>query len=348
VSGHAGHSGAYPLGRMGTSGLVNMAPVNRAVSGIFGGADTDTKFTRGLAVCALTAVHVAASGALLHVAGGSVAMAAACLVVLVVLLAAQCAVLLGGTGQLVFVRSEMETIDGKAQMAVKAAQEGVGPVALSSLLDFWLLFTALLLSLGAGVTVINNLSQMVGAYAQLAPTAGMVTHSLLKLLACMNTLGRLASGALSDRLAARVSRVMFTVYCVAGMAAGQAFLSVGVSETAPLFGLVVGVSCVGWMYGSLFWAMPTLVMELFGAKHFGANRGLVGLSPAIGGYLLSTLLAGKVYAAAAGEDNNCVAGGACYRTTWTLNAGLGCCAVAGFEGLGLGLGLRVQGLRFWD
>ena len=49
-------------------------------------------------------------------------------------------------------------------------------------------------------------------------------------------------------------------------------------------------------HGSLFWAMPTLVMELFGAKHFGANRGLVGLSPAIGGYLLSTLLAGKVYA----------------------------------------------------
>ena len=87
-----------------------------------------------------------------------------------------------------FKRSEMEAVDGKAQMAVKAAQEGVGPVALLSLLDFWLLFVALMLSLGAGVTVINNLSQMVGAFEELTPTAGVVSHSLLKLLACTNTL----------------------------------------------------------------------------------------------------------------------------------------------------------------
>ena len=34
--------------------------------GMFGAADTDTKFTRGLAACALTAVHVALSGRCLH------------------------------------------------------------------------------------------------------------------------------------------------------------------------------------------------------------------------------------------------------------------------------------------
>lgn len=317
-----GHAGAYPLGRMGGLVNVNMAPVNRVVSGIFGAADTDTKFTRGLAACALTAVHVALSGALLQMTGGSVAMAIGCLVVLVMLLAAQSAVLLGGTGQVVFKRSEMETVDVKATGdGRKGMTEGVGPVALLLMLDFWLLFVALMLALGAGVTVINNLSQMVSAFEDLQATAGMVSHSLLKLLACTNTLGRLASGLLSDRLAARVSRVAFTVYCIAGMAAGQVFLS-GVTASAPLFGLFCGVFIVGWMYGSLFWAMPTLVMELFGAKHFGANRGLVGLSPAIGGYLLSTLLAGKVYEANAGEDNNCTAGGGCYRTAWVCNAGL--------------------------
>jgi hypothetical protein len=39
----------------------------------------------------------------------------------------------------------------------------------------------------------------------------------------------------------------------------------------------------------------------------------------------------KVYcygAANAGEDNNCVAGGACYRTAWMLNAVLVVAAVA--------------------
>ena len=84
----------------------------------------------------------------------------------------------------------------------------------------------------------------------------------------------------------------------------------------------------------LFWAMPTLVMELFGSKHFGANRGIVGLSPAIGGYLLSTKVAGRVYAAAAADGVECAAGGACFRNAWGINlacatiAALACAALA--------------------
>ena len=76
-------------------------------------------------------------------------------------------------------------------------------------------------------------------------------------------------------------------------------------------------------------------MELFGAPHFGANRGIVGLSPAVGGYLLSTKVAGRVYAAAADHGaNECVAGGACYRNAWGVNlacvvvAALACAALA--------------------
>ena len=59
---------------------------------------------------------------------------------------------------------------------------------------------------------------------------------------------------------------------IAGMAVGQVFLTF-VGESAPVFGLICGVCVVGWAYGSLFWAMPTLIMELFGAKHFGVGSG---------------------------------------------------------------------------
>jgi MFS family permease len=333
-------TGAYPLGRGGIIGLG--IPVNQFTSGIFSTtANTYTRFTRGLTMCALTAVHVVVSAALLHVSGGSAATAVGCLAVLVVLLVMQSTVLLRGTGQFVFERSEMEPVDVQVQLAAKAAQDGVGPRALLSLVDFWLLFLSLMFSMGAGVTVVNNLSQMVSAFPALAPTAGVVSHSLLKLLACTNTLGRLASGLLSDRLAARVSRTTFTVYCVAGMALGQVILS-SVGESAPLFGLSCGVFVVGWMFGSLFWAIPTLTMELFGAKHFGVNRGLVGLSPAVGGYVMSTLLAGKVYAAnSSGEHNNCVAGGACYRAAWVTNAVLVVVAV----GMSASLAFRCDASR---
>lgn len=315
--GNSVSTGAYPLGRR--------TRMNRF---IFSTTDnTYTKFTRGLTLCALTAVHVVISAALLQVSGGDVAVAVGCLVVLVVLLVMQSTVLVGGSGKLLYKRSEMELLDVQVELAVKAKQDGVGPRTLLSLVDFWLLFLSLMFSMGAGVTVVNNLSQMVGAFPALVPTAGVVSHSLLKLLACTNTLGRLASGLLSDRLAARVSRTAFTVYCIVGMALGQVILS-GVGESAPLFGLFCGIFVVGWMFGSLFWAIPTLTMELFGAKHFGVNRGLVGLSPAVGGYVMSTLLAGKVYAANISpggdgwENNVCVAGGACYRAAWVTNAAL--------------------------
>ena len=49
------------------------------------------------------------------------------------------------------------------------------------------------------------------------------------------------------------------MYCIGGMAVGQVLLSF-VGESAPLFGLFLGVTVVGWFFGSLFWAMPTLTM----------------------------------------------------------------------------------------
>jgi MFS family permease len=80
---------AYPLGRGGGGLGAPVLSVVSGIGGIFGAADTDTKFSRGLAACAVAAVHVALSGAVLHVAGGSVPMAAGCLMVLAVLVAAQ-------------------------------------------------------------------------------------------------------------------------------------------------------------------------------------------------------------------------------------------------------------------
>jgi MFS family permease len=119
------------------------------------------------------------------------------------------------------------------------------------------------------------------------------------------------------------------------MAFGQFLLSAVTDGADAAVGLFVGVFVVGWCFGALFWAMPTLVMELFGAKHFGANRGFMGLSPAIGGYLLSTVLAGRAYEANAGggggggegSDHACVSGAACYHTAWVTNATLSVVAV---------------------
>lgn len=318
----------------------------RSAEAFFAPAAAETKLARGQAATAATAAATAVAAVALYAAGSSPSIAVACLLGLLAMLGAQAGTLLAGGGRLMYARQDMESVDATGgEDAKRAAARGarvVGPSGLFSSLDFYLLFAALMLGLGSGITVINNLSQMVSAYPSLADavdeTAGSLKHGLIKLLACANTLGRLASGAASDALRTKrrdfTTRAEFTTWCLFLMGAGMALLML-VPDTNPAPLLVTSVAVVGWAFGSLFWAMPTLVMELFGAPHFGANRGIVGLSPAVGGYLLSTKVAGRVYAAAADTGaNECVAGGACYRNAWGVNlacvvvAALACAALA--------------------
>ena len=319
----------------------------RSAEAFFAPAAAETKLARGQAATAATAAATAAAAVALYAAGSSSSIAVACLLGLLSMLGAQAGTLLAGGGRLMYARQDMESVDATGgEDAKRAAARGarvVGPSGLFSSLDFYLLFAALMLGLGSGITVINNLSQMVSAYPSLADavdetSAGSLKHGLIKLLACANTLGRLASGAASDALRTKrrdfTTRAEFTTWCLLLMGAGMALLML-VPDTNPAPLLVTSVAVVGWAFGSLFWAMPTLVMELFGAPHFGANRGIVGLSPAVGGYLLSTKVAGRVYAAAADTGaNECVAGGACYRNAWGVNlacvvvAALACAALA--------------------
>jgi hypothetical protein len=45
----------------------------------------------------------------------------------------------------------------------------------------------------------------------------------------------------------------------------------------------------------MFDRAPVLVNELWGAKFFGSNFTAIGFGPAVGSYLLGTLMAGKIY-----------------------------------------------------
>ena len=310
----------------------------------FAPAGAETKLARGQAATAATAAATAGAAAALYASGSSSSVAVACLLGLLSMLGAQAGTLLAGSGRALVSRQDMESVDATggedAKHAASRGARAVGPSGLFFSLDFYLLFVALMLGLGSGITVINNLSQMVSAYPALADAGGAdaggeFLHGLIKLLACANTLGRLASGSASDALRARrrhaTTRAEFATWCLALMGVGMALLLL-VPDATPAPTLALGVAVVGWAFGSLFWAMPTLTMELFGAARFGANRGVVGLSPAVGGYLLSTKVAGRVYAAAASEAGDesgasaCAAGGACYRNAWGIN--LACVALA--------------------
>jgi hypothetical protein len=237
----------------------------------------------------------------------------------------------------------------------------LSPTEVLQEMNFYLVFVALMFSLGSGVTVINNLTQIAKAFGENLPTSMPLT--LLKMFACTNTLGRLHAGYWSDKLSkqpsdgnatrethsarklrimggplsnvvssfmsnfdtsGRVGRVRFTSFLIVGAFFGMIACWMA-SEDMPssilALSLITGCAITGWFYGALFWSMPTVTIDLFGPKHFGANRGLVGLAPALGGYLMSTKIAGAVYQYSAVFDEGwkCTSGRVCYAQAFFIN-----------------------------
>jgi hypothetical protein len=67
---------------------------------------------------------------------------------------------------------------------------------------------------------------------------------------------------------------------------------------------------------------PLLVHELWGKKYWGSNFAAMGLAPAAGSYLLSTLMAGRLYEQhIKGSGTQCY-GRECYSITFFITAAI--------------------------
>ena len=348
---------------------------------ITGSLSPDDRLRWSLTITAIGAVHVALSGYLAH-QFGSQATSPFALFIFICIAYALFRVTTLGTKTLLHNKSELiaassvsseqqhnnnnkdttemremhmgsdNDIENQSQQQKKKTD--LSPMEVLQEMNFYLLFVALMFSLGSGVTVINNLTQIAKSFGDNLPSSMPLT--LLKMFACTNTLGRLHAGYWSDKLSrkpigkesntarksrnssssnffsnlfsfdtsARIGRVRFTSFLIIGALFGMIACWLA-SEEMPssilALMLTTGCAITGWFYGALFWSMPTVTIDVFGSKHFGANRGLVGLAPAVGGYLMSTKIAGAVYQYSAVYDEGwkCTAGRVCYANAFFIN-----------------------------
>eukprot|EP00243_Klebsormidium_subtile_P011987 TRINITY_DN706_c0_g1_i2.p1 TRINITY_DN706_c0_g1~~TRINITY_DN706_c0_g1_i2.p1 ORF type:complete len:601 (+),score=104.52 TRINITY_DN706_c0_g1_i2:271-2073(+) len=185
-------------------------------------------------------------------------------------------------------------------------------------LNFWLLFYVATCSTGAGLTVINNLAQIVTALGGAAPFA------CLSLISVANCLGRLAAGCWSEELLHKygVPRPYFLVAASSTMCLAQALLAY-----ANLGALYSCVLLVGFSYGCHLSLLPTITSELFGLTHFGTLYNFFGLSMATGSFLLSTCLAGYFYDHNSDAALTVCMGPQCFRPTFLICSGVCCSAV---------------------
>jgi OFA family oxalate/formate antiporter-like MFS transporter len=137
----------------------------------------------------------------------------------------------------------------------------------------------------------------------------MSAAAALGLMSAFNGVGRLAFGALSDKIGRKPTTViMFVLYMISCL-----FL---LRNTDNFMQALAGVCMVGFSYGGYLAMMPSFTADYYGAKNVGANYGTVFTAWGICGFIVPAYFAGIV--AAAKAAGNVAAG---YNQTYFSLAG---------------------------
>ena len=215
----------------------------------------------------------------------------------------------------------------KKEWAGVSIKQELNSVQIFSSFDFYLLFFVFMLSTGVGLTLFNNLGSLV------LSMGGASASWLVTLLSLCNCGGRLLFGFSSDLLVRTpwISRSACLLSGLALMAAGELYFAGAITQTNIIW-LVPGVIMLGLAYGSVMSLVPALVNEFLGTKYFGGNWGIVRASPAISGFVLSTMVAGRLYERFVVEGTDCY-GWDCYGWSFLINCGVVLVSMGGCVGL---------------
>jgi OFA family oxalate/formate antiporter-like MFS transporter len=149
--------------------------------------------------------------------------------------------------------------------------------------QFYALWLLYFLGTSVGLTAIGEatplLRQMAGAGAFLS--AG----TALGVMSVFNGAGRLGWGSFSDRFGRKAA--------VVGMSLAAIIACVGLLRTAGSFGtLLAGLCLVAFSYGGYLALMPSFTADYLGAKHVGANYGLLFTAWGVCGFVVPGYFAG--------------------------------------------------------
>ena len=146
--------------------------------------------------------------------------------------------------------------------------------------QFYQLWAMLVLAASAGLMIIAHVAII--AQKQANWQWGFVPVAML---AIFNTLGRLVSGFLSDRIGRPRTMVLAFVLQAINM---MAF----VHYTTPSL-LIFGSAFAGLCYGTIFTLMPAATADFYGVRNLGVNYGLVFTAFGVAG-VTGPILGGKI------------------------------------------------------
>ena len=128
-------------------------------------------------------------------------------------------------------------------------------------------------------------------YVQLSPA---VAANAVVLIAVFNTVGRMGSGAATDKLGLR--KVVTGLFVISIAAVGLLVMSKGGGSAAMFYASLAGIA-IG--FGGLLAVVPTLVGDFYGVNNLGSNYGLIfiayGLAALVGPILKGALVYDQMF-----------------------------------------------------
>ncbi|KJE88425.1 hypothetical protein CAOG_00083 [Capsaspora owczarzaki ATCC 30864] len=179
---------------------------------------------------------------------------------------------------------------------------------------FVLIFSVIMISVGAALLFINNLGSIYEAYGGQHGESG----NLVIVFSVLNVVSRVIFGYLSDHFSRHLSRASFLTMAVVIVTGAQLLLAWSTVDLLYLAAVLVGLAD-----GGIFSQYAVLVRESFGAKHYGTNFGLATMAAGVGVFLFGPMSAALYDDKIVGDGNNCY-GESCYQTSFFISAG--CCA----------------------
>lgn len=228
-------------------------------------------------------------------------------------------------------RRDSEIVDANAGTVLTVdrahdMQEDNDVTGMALLTDarFWLLFVAILITIGACLFVMSNVSFIVESLGGPMDQVPLMVASF----SMSNTAARLMTGAVSDHFLNQYPRALF-----AGISVMMTATTLVMFLVIPTGALIVPVTMAGISEGVMFGTFPVIIREAFGLKHFGKNYGLISFANCIGYPFIFSPLSSFFYersASALATDKGTMSGkclGAqCFRPVFLLAIAL--CGVA--------------------
>ncbi len=144
--------------------------------------------------------------------------------------------------------------------------------------QFYLLWIMYAFGASAGLMVIANITSIASVQANISDGAYLVVT-----LSIFNSGGRLISGMLSDKIGGLKTLAIALFLQTINMLVFNQFIA---SST-----LMIGAAFAGIGYGTLLAVFPTVMADLYGLKHYGANYGALYTAWGIGGFIGPVLAA---------------------------------------------------------